>query len=172
MEPPLGHLSHDGFEWRWRALGRGGSPRLIRETMPGKLPPFIESLLPEGWLAQVLHQSDEREVLRSGKRYMSNIAIVRSRDELAKIPQDVLQGELAAFSKSGRFMGSYRGPGRGRDRADLRAESGAALYPCPDPAPVRCPDQGADVPDRGWRFGAGDRAAVHAYLQTGWYRRV
>ena len=37
---------------------------LIRATVPGKLPAFIKSLLPEGWLAQVLHQRDEREALR------------------------------------------------------------------------------------------------------------
>lgn len=110
---PLGHLSHDGFEWRWKASGRGGGPPLIRETMPGSLPPFIESLLPEGWLAQVLHQRDERDVLRSGRRYLSNIAIVRKPEELATIPADVLQGELAAFSQGGCFTGQYRGPGRG-----------------------------------------------------------
>ncbi|AZO82209.1 phosphatidylinositol kinase [Bosea sp. Tri-39] len=110
---PLGYLTHDGLEWRWKASGRGGRPPLIRETIPGKLPPFIESLLPEGWLARVLHQRDERDVLRSGKRYMSNIAIVRNREELARIPADVLQGELAAFSRSGRFIGRYCGPGRG-----------------------------------------------------------
>lgn len=110
---PLGHLSHDGFEWRWKASGRGGCPPLIRETMPGRLPPFIESLLPEGWLAQVLHQRDERGVLRSGRRYMSNIAIVRNPEELTTIAADVLQGELAAFSKGGCFTGHYQGPGRG-----------------------------------------------------------
>ncbi len=110
---PLGHLSHDGFEWRWKASGRGGGPPLIRETMPGRLPPFIESLLPEGWLAQVLHQRDERGVLRSGRRYMSNIAIVRSPEELTTIAADVLQGELAAFSTGGCFTGRYQGPGRG-----------------------------------------------------------
>lgn len=109
---PLGYLSHDGFEWRWKASGRGGPP-LMRGMVPGKLPPFIESLLPEGWLAQVLHQRDERDVLRSGKRYMSNIAIVRDRGELAKLPPDVLQGQLAAFSKNGRFIGRYQGPRRG-----------------------------------------------------------
>ena len=39
-------------------------PPLIRETVPGKLPAFIESLLPEGWLAQVLDQRDERDALQ------------------------------------------------------------------------------------------------------------
>lgn len=110
---PLGHLTHDGFEWRWKPLRRGSSPPLIRETIPGKLPPFIESLLPEGWLAQILHQRDERDALRSGKRYMSNIAILKNREELTKLPADVLQAELAIFSKNGRFTGRYEGPGKG-----------------------------------------------------------
>jgi serine/threonine-protein kinase HipA len=44
---PLGHLAHDGFEWRWIPAKKRGPP-LIRETVPGKLPAFIESLLPEG----------------------------------------------------------------------------------------------------------------------------
>ena len=49
----LGHLTHDGFEWRWKPQ-KGGGPALVRKTTPGKLPLFIESLLPEGWLAQIL----------------------------------------------------------------------------------------------------------------------
>ncbi len=109
---PLGHLTHDGFEWRWKPVRRSGPP-LIRETVPGKLPAFIESLLPEGWLAEVLHQRDERDALRHGKRYMSNIAIVRSRSELLALPADVLQAELNSFSENGRFTGRYAGPGRG-----------------------------------------------------------
>ena len=50
-------------------------PPLTRQTTPGKLPPFIVSLLPEGWLAHVLGNKDERALLRSGKRYMSSITI-------------------------------------------------------------------------------------------------
>ena len=46
---PIGHLTHDGFEWRWKPTDFAGPP-LIRQTTPGKLPPFIVSLLPEGWL--------------------------------------------------------------------------------------------------------------------------
>jgi serine/threonine-protein kinase HipA len=110
---PLGRLTHDGFEWRWKSAKKGGPP-LVRETAPGKLPAFIESLLPEGWLAQILHQRDERDALRRGKRYMSNIAVVESRTELAALPSDVLQAELSAFSALGRFTGLYAGPARGQ----------------------------------------------------------
>ena len=109
---PLGHLIHDGFEWRWRPTRKSGPP-LVRETTPGKLPPFIESLLPEGWLAQVLHPRDERDALRQGKRYMSNVAVVEDAAELAALPPDVLQASLADFTRGGRFSGAYAGPGRG-----------------------------------------------------------
>lgn len=109
---PLGRLTHDGFEWRWKSQKRTG-PALVRETTPGKLPAFIESLLPEGWLAQVLHERDEREALRRGRRYMSNIIIVQNRTELAALPADVLATPLAAFTHAGRFTGRYAGPARG-----------------------------------------------------------
>ncbi|HEY0032780.1 MAG TPA: type II toxin-antitoxin system HipA family toxin, partial [Devosia sp.] len=45
----IGHLGHDGAEWRWTPTP-GATPPLVRVTRPGSLPPFIESLLPEGWL--------------------------------------------------------------------------------------------------------------------------
>ena len=108
----VGRLTHDGFEWRWKPDRRSG-PALIRETFPGKLPAFIESLLPEGWLAQVLHDRDERDALRSGRRYMSNIAIVEDRDQRAALPADVLSTPLASFAADGRFTGVYAGPRRG-----------------------------------------------------------
>jgi serine/threonine-protein kinase HipA len=109
---PIGRLSHDGHEWRWNP-GRGRSPPLIRETIPGALPPFIESLLPEGWLAQVLRDEDERSALRHGKRYMSNISITSDTSELAALPVDVMEGRLRGFSRDGLFAGRYEGPGRG-----------------------------------------------------------
>lgn len=109
---PLGRLVHNGFEWRWKPAKRGGPP-LVRQTAPGKLPAFIESLLPEGWLAQVLHQRDDREALRHGKRYMSNIAVVESQAELDVLPRDELDTELGVFIDHGRFTGRYAGPTRG-----------------------------------------------------------
>ncbi|HEX4080855.1 MAG TPA: type II toxin-antitoxin system HipA family toxin [Rhizomicrobium sp.] len=109
---PIGHLRHDGFEWRWTSIDNGGPP-LIRQTTPGKLPPFITSLLPEGWLETVLKDRDERALLRTGKRYMSNITIVEHEAELAKLPQDILGPRLADHTKGGVFAGHYAGPGRG-----------------------------------------------------------
>ena len=107
---PFGRLTHDGFEWRWTATRDG--PPLIRQTTPGRLPPFIVSLLPEGWLEQVLKDKDERAQLRSGKRYMSNITIVEKKADLADLPADVLLTRLAAYAKDGEFVGRYEGPGR------------------------------------------------------------
>lgn len=109
---PLGHLAHDGFEWRWKPTRRAG-PTLVRETTPGKLPAFIESLLPEGWLAQVLHERDDREALRRGQRYMSNITVVAAGDDGAALPQDVLSTALSSFREAGQFTGRYAGPARG-----------------------------------------------------------
>lgn len=108
---PLGHLTHDGYEWRWKSLD-GEGPPLIRQSTPGKLPAFIVSLLPEGWLATVLQDKDERAMLRSGRRYMSNITIVEREAELASLPQDVLLTRLDKFMQDGAFTGKYAGPGR------------------------------------------------------------
>lgn len=109
---PLGRLTHDGFEWRWKPARRSG-PALVRETTPGKLPAFIESLLPEGWLAQVLHERDDREALKHGRRYMSNVTVVETRHELAALPADILTTKLEGFNEAGRFAGRYEGPARG-----------------------------------------------------------
>ena len=108
---PIGQLTHDGFEWRWRPIDNGELP-VVRQTIPGRLPPFVVSLLPEGWLETVLRDRDERAALRSGKRYMSNITIVENSDELSRLPQDVLHTRLVQFSAGGIFTGAYAGPGR------------------------------------------------------------
>ena len=109
---PIGNLLHDGFEWRWAPIEKV-KPVLVRQTTPGKLPPFIVSLLPEGWLESVLHDKDERAALRSGKRYMSNICIVERLSELADLPRDFRLTSLEKYSKNGVFIGTYAGPGRG-----------------------------------------------------------
>jgi serine/threonine-protein kinase HipA len=109
---PIGNLTHDGFEWRWQQTDESGPP-LIRQTTPGKLPPFILSLLPEGWLESVLKNRDERALLRSGRRYMSNVTIVEKQSELAGLPADILLTRLDRYAEDGVFTGRYAGPGRG-----------------------------------------------------------
>ena len=109
---PIGNLMHDGFEWRWQSTDPDG-PSLVRQTTPGRLPSFIESLLPEGWLGQVLNNPDERAELRTGKRYLSNIAIVQRASELAGLPADILLTRLNSFTTDHMFTGTYAGPSRG-----------------------------------------------------------
>ena len=110
---PIGTLVHDGFEWRWSQTDSGTPvPPVIRQTMPGKLPPFVVSLLPEGWLESVLHDCDERATLRSGRRYMSNITIAENADELTALPRDVLATSLDDHTAAGVFTGTYAGPSR------------------------------------------------------------
>ena len=109
---PIGALRHDGFEWRWQPE-KGFDLPLVQQRMPGKLPPFILSLLPEGWLERVLKESDERALLRSGKRYMSNITISSDPGEIAALPADRLSTRLNEFCDEGVFTGHYQGPARG-----------------------------------------------------------
>lgn len=122
----VGHLTHDGAEWRW-SLEPGSRLPLVRPTRPGSLPPFIESLMPEGWLAQVLDRRDEREILKSGRRYMSNMTIVENAEDLAAVPADVLEGRLLHFQKDGLFTGSYKGP-RQKDFDDSFQQKLARLF--------------------------------------------
>ena len=116
----VGRLSHNGAEWRWTAA-TGTGPPLIRETRPGSLPPFIESLLPEGWLARVLNTRDDRETLRTGRRYMSNITIVDRQAALEGLPPDILLGRLAHFQDQGAFTGRYLGPLKRKLEDDFQA---------------------------------------------------
>jgi serine/threonine-protein kinase HipA len=127
---PIGRLRHDGFEWRWKAE-KGFDLPLVQQRTPGKLPPFILSLLPEGWLERVLKESDERAILRSGKRYMSNITISAQAADLAALPADILVSRLADFSRDGVFYGIYAGPGRG-DIEQGFEDNLARLYANPD----------------------------------------
>lgn len=125
----IGTLGHDGFEWRWSARQDGPVlPRPVRQTIPGRLPPFIVSLLPEGWLESVLKDSsDERALLRSGRRYMSNITVAADATELATLPADILAHRLHRFGAGGVFTGTYAGPGRSAIERDFEHRL-AALF--------------------------------------------
>jgi len=105
----IGVLSHDGSGWRWEPAGIE-NPTPVRTGAPGRLPPFIESLLPEGWLERVLKPKSEQERISAGKRYMSNIIVSGNAHDLQALPADVLEGRLDAYTKEGAFAGGYAGP--------------------------------------------------------------
>lgn len=107
----IGHLCHDGVEWHWQPLAVP-LPQPVHQTAPGKLPRLIASLLPAGWLAAVLHRHDERRLLRSGKRYLSNISIVEHEAQLQGFPPDILFTNLSRYTENGIFAGTYAGPGQ------------------------------------------------------------
>ena len=102
---PIGNLAHDGFEWRWKASDPDGPP-LVGQITPGRLPPFIEALVPEGWLNRVLNSPDERAELCIGKRYLSNITIVERVSELAALPADIPLTRLNSFAANHLFTGN------------------------------------------------------------------
>jgi serine/threonine-protein kinase HipA len=155
----IGQLRHDGFEWRWQPR-EGFDLPLVQQRVPGKLPPFILSLLPEGWLEKVLKDSDERAMLRSGKRYTSNITISENAADLTALPADILASPLSRFTSDGLFTGRYDGPGRGKFEADFEAGL-ARLYARPDTprlsgvqikAPMYLDDDGLLSPSSGLPF--------------------
>lgn len=103
----LGCLAHDGCEWRWKPTRRAG-PTPVRETTPRKLPALIESLLPEGWLAQMLH---DREAVRRGHRYVSDITVISATEDEMSLPQDILASARRKLCRSRTIQGPLRGPG-------------------------------------------------------------
>ncbi|WP_163266264.1 type II toxin-antitoxin system HipA family toxin [Chelativorans alearense] len=155
----IGHLLYDGFEWRWKP-DKGFDLPLIQQRVPGKLPPFILSLLPEGWLERVLKKTDERAVLRSGKRYMSNITISTKTADLDALPADILVSRLQDFNAGDIFTGIYAGPSRG-DIEQSFEEKLARLYASADTprlsgvqikAPMFLGEDGKLVPSTGLPF--------------------
>ena len=138
----IGALSHDGSGWRWEPTATEGATP-VRSRLPGRLPPFIESLLPEGWLARVLRSKTERERISAGRRYMSNIVVSENADDLQALPSDVLEGRLDAFTSKGTFAGGYAGPAPSV-RRDARRTHGCIVCVGVDPATVGRSDQGAN----------------------------
>ncbi len=104
----IGVLSYDGSAWRWDQTAREGAIP-VRAGAPGGLPPFIESLLSEGWLARVQKPKTEFDRVAAGKRYTSNIVISADAEDLREISPDVLEGRLDSFARDGVFTGGNEG---------------------------------------------------------------
>ena len=103
---PLGHLTHDGFEWRWKPTD---SERTAAHSPDDAWQAAaFHCLAAAGGLARAssARTSDERALLRSGKRYMSNISIVEREAELAALPQDILLTRVGEIYQGRRLHGA------------------------------------------------------------------
>jgi len=105
----IGRLLFDGAGWRWDA-DDSVAPNPVRAGAPGVLPAFIESLLPEGWLKDVVDAKSPREGIASGKRYLSNMVVSDTEEDIATAPEDRLGASLKSWSENGLFTGRYEGP--------------------------------------------------------------
>ncbi len=156
----IGVLFHDGSAWRWEpTAAKGATP--VRTGAPGRLPPFIESLLPEGWLEHVLKPKSERERISTGKRYMSNIVVSENPDDLRALPADVLEGQLDTYADGSVFAGSYAGPAPSFDETledRMAALYGSTVTPRLSGVQIKAP---MNLSHDGVLRSAGDRAFTH-----------
>lgn len=151
-DKPLGRLAHDGCEWRRKPTRRAG-PTPVRETTPGKPPALIETLLPEGWLAQMLH---DREAVRRGHRYMSDITVVSATEDEISLPQDILASARRRLCRSRTIQWPLRGSGARCNRGEFRAEPCNYLRPSRSAGSFGRPDQGTNAPRSGRLAFVGD----------------
>jgi serine/threonine-protein kinase HipA len=91
---PIGHLTHDGFEWRWKPTDFAGPP-LIRQTTAGRLPPFIVSLLPEGWLEEVLNDAKHDATMERVARAVRPLSTDAKSDMLTVVRRAVFAWLIA-----------------------------------------------------------------------------
>ena len=88
---PLGQVEHDGHHWIWTPNGSWATPF---PSHAGAMPPFLENLMPEGWLKEVLRHDGAPGILRSGMRYMSNITVSKDTNWAQQQPRDYLLAPL------------------------------------------------------------------------------
>jgi len=106
-----------------------------------KVAALHRSLLPEGWLEQVLKDQDERRAAAVRKAYMSNITIVEHEAELKELPQDILVTRLDLYTKGGPSPVSTRDRVAARSKR-VSSQSGANLCSCGYASSLRRADQG------------------------------
>lgn len=110
---PVAKLIYSGVNWTFKYLPGWEMALQSQSFQPGQIPAFINNLLPEGPMRDMLRSRDEgssNTLLEKSERFMSNLSLVQDVTRLKKIPVDVLEGKLKDFSDaSGVFNGSIIG---------------------------------------------------------------
>lgn len=110
---PVANLIYNGVTWAFNYVKGWDLPLQAQGLPPNQIPAFINNLLPEGPMRDLLrskHQGTWTTLLESSERFMSNVAIVSDPRRLDKIPLDVLDGRLHDFTDlCGVFKGTVVG---------------------------------------------------------------
>ena len=126
-----------------RPVSEGATP--VRIGAPGRLPPFIESLLPEGWLERVLKPKSEQERISAGKRYMSNYCRLREPRRSSVTSARGRAGGAARQRTRKRALSPAATPGPRPSFDETLEDRIAALFASGgDTAPFGRSNQGAD----------------------------
>ncbi|MCP1838402.1 hypothetical protein ACVIHI_000229 [Bradyrhizobium sp. USDA 4524] len=118
---PLGRLTHDGFEWRWKAAANA-APSLVRQTAPGKLPACDQRRRPREGCRQGRRIGQDPESQRSISRRVDLSACCRSQEVagLIRIHLPALQRKQSAcFARSTKSWPIFHRPSRKKSRDDV-----------------------------------------------------
>jgi serine/threonine-protein kinase HipA len=109
---PVAKLGYNGVNWSFNYLNGWKLPMQSQDLMPGQIPPFINNLMPEGAVRDMLRPrlSTSNTLLETSERFISNISIVQDEERLKKLPLDMLDGQLKDFKTTdGVFRGTVTG---------------------------------------------------------------
>ncbi|MCB9996086.1 MAG: hypothetical protein H6869_06585, partial [Rhodospirillales bacterium] len=107
----IGVLTMQDAKWHWQSANTKEA-RIFEGSAPGTMPALLKNLMPEGWLAKILHDNNKRDsYLSEGIRFLSNITIATDSDVMGNVPFDRLQATVDDFkTEDGLFSGTYNGP--------------------------------------------------------------
>lgn len=104
-------LVHNGANWLFNYVDGWVTPLHSEESLANRSPAFVNNLLPEGTMRDMLrsrmsHTGASSTLLEQSHRYMSNISIVRDSKILSKLPFDALETSLSDHCDN---KGAFRG---------------------------------------------------------------
>lgn len=84
----FGKINYDGYAWRYKTVDGWLLPMSIAGTKGKSLPAFIESILPEVVIGKKSDHDVAIDLLKQGKRYLSNISIFDAEDTSERVVLD------------------------------------------------------------------------------------
>ena len=115
---PLGHLTHDGFEWRWKPTDGDGPT--AHSADHARQAAALYRLSAPGRLARASSQGQGRaRAAAVGQALHVEYHHCGAGSRTRRVPQDVLLTRLEKYTKDGTFTGQYAGPGRSEIEANF-----------------------------------------------------